>query len=135
MGIPPKNVCRNHNCVICCFDTEMPLLEEDIQQIVGLGFKQDSFTVESDGFKVLKNRDGRCVFHDGKQCTIYANRPAGCRLYPVIFDENLNRAVKDHLCPYRAEFELSQDKKRDLSIAYRGLVTERDARITANRLE
>jgi len=118
--------------VSCCFDTEMPLLEEDIERIEGLGFNESSFAVASDGFKVLKNKNGRCVFHDGEKCTIYSNRPAGCKLYPVIFDEDLNRAVKDRLCPYRTEFELSTEKKRDLLIVYRGLITERGTRMNPN---
>ena len=101
----------------------MLLLEDDVQRIVSLGFKEGSFAVESDGFKVLRNSSnsnsiGRCVFHDGEQCTIYSNRPAGCRLYPIIFDEDLNHPVKDGLCPYRDEFDLSLKAKRELSDVY-----------------
>ena len=97
----------------------MLLLEEDVQRIVSLGFKEGSFAVESDGFKMLRNSSaGRCVFHDGEQCTIYSNRPAGCRLYPIIFDEDLNRPVKDAFCPYRDEFDLTSEAKRELSDVY-----------------
>jgi uncharacterized protein len=106
----------------------MLLLEEDVQRIVNLGFKESSFATGSEGFKVLKNSSkGRCVFHDGKQCTIYSNRPSGCQLYPVIFDENLNLAAKDELCPYRDEFNLSRKAKRQLSEVYIKLMSERDA--------
>ena len=97
----------------------MLLLEDDVQRIVSLGFKEGSFVVESDRFKMLRNSSaGRCVFHDGKQCTIYSNRPAGCRLYPIIFDEDLNHPVKDVFCPYRDEFGLSLKAKRELSDIY-----------------
>ncbi len=106
----------------------MLLLEDDVQRIVSLGFKEGSFAVESDGFKMLRNSSsGRCVFHDGKQCTIYSNRPAGCRLYPIIFDEDLNHPVKDGLCPYRDEFDLSLKAKRELSDVYLELIDERKA--------
>ena len=106
----------------------MLLLEDDVKRIAGLGFKEDYFALESDGFKMLKNSSsGRCVFHDGKKCTIYSNRPAGCRLYPVIFDEDLNHAVKDRLCPYRDEFDLSLKAKRELSDVYLKLLDERKA--------
>jgi uncharacterized protein len=106
----------------------MLLLEDDVQRIVSLGFKEGSFAVESDGFKMLRNSSaGRCVFHDGKQCTIYSNRPAGCRLYPIIFDEDLNHPVKDGLCPYRDEFDLSLKEKRELSDVYIKLIDERKA--------
>ena len=92
----------------------MLLTEEDVKRIAGLGFKEQFFATGSDGFKVLKNSNqGRCVFHDGKQCTIYENRPAGCKLYPVIFDEDLNLPVKDHLCPFRDEFDISSKVKQE----------------------
>ena len=107
----------------------MLLLEADVQRIVSLGFKEISFTVESDGFKMLRNNSsGRCVFHDGKQCTIYSNRPAGCKLYPIIFDEDLDHPVKDGLCPYRDEFDLSLEAKRELSGVYPKLIEERRRR-------
>jgi Fe-S-cluster containining protein len=107
----------------------MILSEDDVQRIVNLGFKEGSFMVESDGFKVLRNSSGRCVFHDGKQCTIYSNRPAGCRLYPIIFDEDLNRPVKDRLCPYADEFDLSLKAKRELSDIHLKLIEERKSNI------
>jgi hypothetical protein len=107
----------------------MLLLEDDVQRIVSLGFKEGSFAVESDGFKMLMNSGagGRCVFHDGEQCSIYSNRPAGCRLYPVIFDEDLDHAVKDGSCPYRDEFDLSLKAKRKLSDVHLGLIEERES--------
>ena len=110
----------------CCYETEMLLLEDDVERIVALGFKEDYFAIESDGFKMLRNSSsGRCVFHDGKKCTIYSNRPAGCKLYPIIFDEDLNHAVKDGFCPYRGEFDISLKTKRELSGVYLKLIDER----------
>src|SRR3990172_10265001 len=126
-ALPSQNVCRNHHCVSCCYGTEMLLLEDDVRRIVRLGFKEDSFAVESRGFKSLRNRDGRCVFHDGTQCTIYSDRPVGCRLYPVVFDENRNRPVMDRFCPFRAEFPLSFKALRKSSELYVKLIAERQA--------
>jgi Fe-S-cluster containining protein len=105
----------------------MLLSEGDVQRIASLGFKEGSFAVESDGFKMLRNSSERCVFHDGKQCTIYSNRPAGCKLYPIIFDEDLNHPVMDRLCPFRAEFPLSLKAKRESSKLYLKLIGERQA--------
>ena len=103
----------------------MPLLNEDVRRIVGLGFRKSYFATDSEDLKVLRNNDdGRCVFHDGEKCTIYRNRPAGCRLYPIIFDENSKRAVKDTLCPFRSEFANSQKIRRNLLEVYSGLVEE-----------
>lgn len=122
-----RNVCRDHGCVSCCYGTEMLLSRDDVQRIANLGFKEDFFAVESKGFKVLRNRDGRCVFHDGDKCTIYPDRPLGCKLYPVIFDENVNHPVKDKLCPFRAEFPLPFKVRQESSKAYLKLMGERQA--------
>ncbi|MGA2875094.1 MAG: YkgJ family cysteine cluster protein [Nitrososphaerales archaeon] len=120
----------DHHCVACCYDTEMPLLEDDVKRLQGLGFKERFFVREKEGFKVLKNsNEGRCVFHDGKQCTIYENRPAGCKLYPVIFDEDLGRPVRDSLCPYRKEFNISLKSKKELSDVYGKLMSETQPRV------
>jgi len=108
----------------------MLLLDEDVRRIVGLGFKEQFFASGSDGYRVLKNSSaGRCVFHDGKQCTIYENRPEGCKLYPVVFDENLMLPMKDELCPYRDEFAVSWKTKVKLRETYQMLVGERLSRI------
>jgi hypothetical protein len=105
----------------------MILLKDDVQRIVSLGFKEDFFAVEFRGFRKLRNYNGRCIFHDGEQCTIYPNRPLGCRLYPVIFDEDLNHPVMDRLCPFRAEFPLSSRARRETSKLYLRLIGERRA--------
>jgi Fe-S-cluster containining protein len=108
----------------------MLLLDEDVKRITDLGHEEEFFVILSEGFKVLKNsRAGRCVFHDGRQCTIYENRPKGCRLYPIILDEDSMSAVRDNLCPYRDEFTLSQKVKRELLEVYPRLVTERSDRV------
>jgi uncharacterized protein len=120
------NVCKRHHCVSCCYDTEMLLLDDDVRRIKDLGFEESCFAIYSHGFKMLKNSgQGRCVFHDGKRCTIYENRPAGCRLYPVIYDENTNRPVKDRLCPFRAEFDLSWKAKQQMTDVYHSLMIQR----------
>ena len=105
----------------------MLLLEEDVERISGLGYEEKFFAARTKGFKVLKNsRAHRCVFHDGTQCTIYENRPKGCKLYPIIFSEDSMSALKDDLCPYRAEFRLSARAKRELhDDVYPRLMVER----------
>ncbi len=105
----------------------MLLLDEDIERITGLGYEEKFFVAKKSqaGFKVLKNsRAGRCVFHDGTQCTIYENRPKGCKLYPIIFDEDLGLAVRDKLCPFRDEFLLTPQTKHELEHVYLKLIEE-----------
>jgi uncharacterized protein len=129
------NVCKNHRCTSCCYDTEMLLLDEDLERISGLGYHPDFFSsATSEGFKVLKNsKEGRCVFHDGTKCTIYENRPAGCMLYPIVFNEDSLSAVKDYSCPFREEFPLSWKAKKQLSNIYPKLLRERENRLKLDR--
>lgn len=62
----------------------------------------------------MKNVSGRCVFLSERGCVIYPNRPEGCRLYPLIYDEGVQRAVIDPLCPYGDEFKPSRGEIKKL---------------------
>lgn len=86
----------------------MPLLKKDIERIKRLGFNYDYFVVNRNGWLQLKNYDGKCVFNDGKQCSIYEDRPEGCKSYPLIYDEDKNCAALDECCPHRDEFKASK---------------------------
>ncbi len=92
---------RCSNCGICCIETEMLLSERDVIRLLKKGFKKNSFAVlDKAGYLTLKNRDGCCVFYDRelKQCRVYNDRPSGCRVYPVILDED-EGTVLDNICP------------------------------------
>jgi hypothetical protein len=60
----------------------MLLLEDDVQQIVSLGFKEGSFAVESDGFKILRNSgaggDVSSTMESSVQSIQIDPRDAGC---------------------------------------------------------
>lgn len=109
----------------------MLLLDEDVERISDLGYDRNFFSsVTLKGFKVLKNsREGRCVFHDGTNCTIYENRPKGCALYPIVFNEDSMSAVKNYSCPFRDEFFLSWKAKKQLPNVYERLLRESADRI------
>jgi len=101
--------CLKHNCALCCFETEMPLSPLDIKKILKRGHKIDEFAVKTkDGWQ-LKNCSGRCVFLAENRCRIYDYRPEGCRLYPLVFDENLGKPVMDKICPYNHEFDVRKE--------------------------
>lgn len=117
-----------NGCIQCCLETEMPLSEEDVMRIRKLGFVEDNFAVNMDGWLQLKNRDGRCVFNDGDVCTIYEGRPEGCRFYPVTYDDGKKRAVLDGDCPRRDEFDASGADLKALASLVARLRKERAAR-------
>ena len=101
---------RCSNCGVCCTETEMLLSKKDIKRLEKKGFSQNQFVnFDKQGYAVLKNRDGYCVFYDRKnhQCSVYTDRPAGCRVYPVILDEEVG-IILDDICKSRNSITLSE---------------------------
>lgn len=101
--------CRANACRACCFDTEMPLLPEDVarlQQVTGQDPAAFSIRDRASEGRRLRNRDGHCVFLGPSGCTVYADRPAGCRIYPLVYDPDRDRGTLDEDCPYRAGFRV-----------------------------
>jgi uncharacterized protein len=94
---------RCSNCGVCCTETEMLLSKKDIKRLEKQGFSENQFVnFDKQGYAVLKNRDGYCVFYDLKnhQCCVYKNRPSGCRVYPVIVDVDTG-IILDDICQSR----------------------------------
>jgi len=103
----------------------MPLTSSDIARIKDLRFSEDFFIVRKNGYRHLKNLSGRCVFHNGKRCTIYNDRPEGCRMYPVVFHERMGEAVLDSYCPHHEKFQLTQGRSQDAIKLVRELDAEK----------
>jgi Fe-S-cluster containining protein len=100
------------NCGVCCTETEMLLSIKDIKCLEKRGFSQNQFVnFDKNGYAVLKNRDGYCVFYDLKnhKCIVYEDRPAGCRVYPVIFDEETG-IILDDICQSRNTIGLEEKR-------------------------
>lgn len=106
-----KNPCFEHDCALCCYETEMPLTEADIARLVKSGRAREDFVEMADeGFPVLRNRPAtapdeghHCVFLVDKKCSVYEDRPEGCRWYPITVTPD-RRVTKDDDCPHRGEF-------------------------------
>ncbi len=98
-------------CGVCCTETEMLLSADDIIRLENKGYSKESFArFNKGGYAILRNRQGYCVFYNVKkrQCDIYADRPAGCRVYPVILDEDKG-IVTDDIC--RARRTITEQEK------------------------
>jgi len=94
---------RCSNCGVCCTETEMLLCKRDIERLAKRGFKASSFVqFDNEGYAQLKNRGLYCVFYDAKKhlCKVYTDRPSGCRVYPVIFDDEQG-IILDDICNSR----------------------------------
>jgi Fe-S-cluster containining protein len=108
--------CVEHACALCCYHTEMPLTESDIHRIEGLGHRREDFMVlDEDLVPQLVNDGDHCVFlGTNGRCTIYQDRPQGCRLYPLVWDRETNKVVRDDFCPWNKEFPSDPQKEAAL---------------------
>ena len=101
---------RCSNCGVCCTETEMLLSKKDIKRLEKKGFSQNQFVnYDKKGYAQLKNRDGYCIFYDlkNRRCSVYVDRPAGCRVYPVILDEETG-IILDSICQSRKTITQSE---------------------------
>ena len=90
----------------------MLLSKKDIRRLERSGFLRVEFArFDKEGYVQLKNRDGYCVFYDrdNQRCSVYAGRPSGCRVYPVILDEEKG-IVLDTICESRDS--ISDEERR-----------------------
>ena len=73
-------------CGWCCRTNKAPLTHSDIKRFKKLGHR-DFVVPDIRGTsligKVLRHKNGRCIFQDTKnRCTVYKDRPLICRCYP-----------------------------------------------------
>jgi Fe-S-cluster containining protein len=110
----PTTPCLQRACSVCCRETEMPLSITDVERIVEVsGMEVEEFSHIVDGLRILRNdeKTRACIFliTDSAEltapgtCSIHADRPTGCRCYPLVLDET-DEAYLDEVCPHRDEF-------------------------------
>jgi uncharacterized protein len=78
----------------------MLLSAGDIERLESKGYRKEFFArFDKAGYAKLRNCEGHCVFYDveKRRCKVYADRPLGCRLYPVIYDE-AKGIIVDSVC-------------------------------------
>ncbi len=97
---------EKRQCHNCCIETQMMLTEDDIRRIEHLGYKKEDFSKEEDGFIILRNIDSHCFFLKDGKCSIYNNRPLGCRYYPIILDLDAEELIIDKDCPFHNHFSI-----------------------------
>lgn len=77
---------------------------DDVKRISkSLGISADSFAEPRGGFLRLKNINGACALleRSSGKCVAYDVRPAGCRVYPLIYDDERG-AMFDEDCPLKS---------------------------------
>ncbi|MCP4895572.1 MAG: YkgJ family cysteine cluster protein [bacterium] len=86
----------------------MTLVEDEVGRLEAAGH-EGFFELMTDGAIQLRNVQGSCFFLDGGHCRVYAIRPEGCRLYPLVLDPAQDAVFLDDYCPYREEFSFSSN--------------------------
>lgn len=124
------NPCFEHGCAACCHDTEMLLSEDDIRRIEGVGKRREEFVErDADGYAALRNVTGpsgkrHCVFLVDGRCSVYVDRPQGCRIYPLTLSADAQRVIRDADCPWRGEFPMDPAAGRRLRALLHVIVKE-----------
>jgi Fe-S-cluster containining protein len=101
-------------CGVCCRETEMLLSTADIERLERKGHAREFFArFDPKGYVTLRNYRGYCVFYDleKRRCKVRADRPLGCRIYPVIYDEEKGIVV-DSVCSAQSTLTERQKAKR-----------------------
>lgn len=121
--VGPTDPCTLHGCSACCHDVEMILTEADLERLRAARPDEDFWFEADDGHLQLRTRDAPpaagshaapgasprpCWFLDAAgRCTVWEDRPEGCRLYPAFYDETLREvALDDDYCPHTDGFRL-----------------------------
>ena len=107
------NTCTRKRCNYCCENMVVPLLEEDIERIVRLGFPDTAFYQVEGPLKRLLRIRNRCVFQDDDWgCAIHPFHPTRCKFYPLMYDYKTGEVVIDEHCKYREEFKVTPELAR-----------------------
>ncbi len=92
----------------------MLLSEEDIRLLTERGQNPEYFVrFDGEGYAMLRNRQGCCVFYDAAEhkCNVYSFRPSGCRVYPVMSDEEKGIVI-DEICPAKGSISGAERARR-----------------------
>ncbi len=125
---------RCTRCGVCCKETEMLLSAEDIERLERIGYERGFFAqCDPQGYFTLRNRRGNCFFYDDAKhvCKVRSSRPLGCRIYPVIYDED-NGIVVDSICP--AKDTVTEEQKARKGKKVMELLARIDAEAEKRRL-
>jgi uncharacterized protein len=79
-------VCRR--CLNCCHDKHIQLNPYEVARLarnrgVSTTELRRDFTVDGAGVALMQTEDGACVFLAEDGCSVHADRPLVCRLYPL----------------------------------------------------
>lgn len=135
--------CLAAGCSACCHDTEMLLTQADAARLAAARPGLDFHFQADDGYLQLRGRDGPpapgmkgrpCVFLDeAGRCSVHAERPAGCRLYPAVWDGPRSVRLDSEHCPETRGFHLDPPTQAAVHELVATLRAERKARISAAR--
>ena len=92
----------------------MLLSTADIERLEKRGYSRGFFVrFDKEGYATLRNQRGCCVFYDveKRRCKVRSDRPRGCRIYPVVYDE-ARGIVADDICHARDTVTEKQRAKR-----------------------
>jgi Fe-S-cluster containining protein len=121
------NICESKNCSHCCLKASVPLLNEDIDRIIQLGYYDAYFADEREGVKFIRTwSDGSCIFFDKEtnSCQVYDYRPKQCKLRPYTINGGSQQPGIDDECIYHLELSVESQFIKEMSKYFETLKSE-----------
>jgi Fe-S-cluster containining protein len=95
----------------CCRLGGVVATKNEVDAIIQRGYPNHFIQLSSDVYGTEWGDDGTCVYLENGRCTIYAVRPLGCRMFPVVQTRSGDVILIE--CPLAAQLseELAKRKK------------------------
>lgn len=118
-------VCEDMKCSLCCRDREIILTHGDIDRLLTMGHYEQTFAKPSKwkhNLKELVFVDGACIFLKDGKCSVYHNRPTGCRVFPMTLGDRGGEI--DPSCPHGDHFRIDPVFLRDAENGLKDIVAD-----------
>ncbi len=120
-------ICEKNKCSQCCMHAAVPLLNEDVNRIILLGFYDAYFVNEDSGVKLMRTwSDGRCIFFDKDNggCEIYPHRPEQCKQRPYTIRNDSHKPGIDEECIHCKECTMDPAEVKKMARYFKKLKEE-----------
>ncbi|MBN1389892.1 MAG: YkgJ family cysteine cluster protein [Candidatus Thermoplasmatota archaeon] len=118
-------ICMDMKCTKCCQEREIVLTHDDVHKLLTMGHYEQTFARPSKwghNLKELVFIQGKCIFLKDGICSVYKNRPAACRAFPMTLGDR--GPVIDPSCPHGEHFRNDPNFKTEAEIGLKLIIED-----------
>lgn len=124
--------CIKNNCMHCCIEADVPLLQEDINRLIMTGYYDVYFAEENNGAMFIRKVDGKCIFFKNGQCEVWDLRPKRCRCPQLTYDDKTESVVVLNECKFKDKYRMKPADLEFMENFIKQLIKEIEKRINYN---